>query len=170
MSATITMDQIKARCIEEGDCLIWQGATSDAGYPIMKRYGGPCLLVRRVAIALDGREPRPRQPVINSCEDKRCVAPAHLKLSSASRVGKIAAAKGAFSTKTRGSKIAASRRNASGVKLSIEIADEIRNSQESGPVLAARYGVNRSLINAIKRGTAWKSYSSSPFSGLGARP
>lgn len=165
----ITLDYIKARCIEEGDCLIWQGAVGDAGYPIMKRYGGPCLLVRRVVVGLDGREPKPRQPVTCTCDDKRCVAPDHLKLSTWSKVGKKAAAKGAFSSKARGSKIAASRRESSGVKLNADIARTIRESTESGPVLAARYGVNKSRINAIKRGDAWKDYTPSPFAGLGAR-
>ena len=38
-------------------------------------------------------------------------------------------------------------------------------STESGPALADRYGVNRSLINRIKRGDAWKDYTN-PFGGL----
>ncbi|WP_315125266.1 hypothetical protein [Comamonas antarctica] len=170
MTTPITLDDIKARCVEEGDCWIWQGAVSDAGYPIMKRYGGPCLLVRRVAIALAGREPKPRQPVACTCDDKRCVAPAHLKLSTWSKVGKTAAAKGSYSGKARCAKVSAGRRANGNLKLNAEIARTIRESVESGPVLSARYGVNRSLINAIKRGDIWKEYANSPFSGLGARP
>ena len=170
MSTAVTLEDIKARCVEEGECWIWLGTVSDSGYPIMKRDGGPCLLVRRVAIALDGRAPKPRQPVACTCDDKRCVAPAHLKLSTWTKVGKSAAAKGAFSGKARCAKVAAGRRAKNDVKLTPEIALVIRESQESGPVLAQRYGVNRSLINAIKRGEAWKEYANTPFSGLGARP
>lgn len=68
----ITLDQIYSRCEEVGDCWIWQGATSDTGYPIMKRHGGPCLLVRRVVMQLTDRPPAARQPVTAACEDKRC--------------------------------------------------------------------------------------------------
>jgi hypothetical protein len=44
-------------------------------------------------------------------------------------------------------------------------ARTIRMSGESGPVLATRYGVNRSVINNIKLGRSWKDYKN-PFSAL----
>ena len=47
----------------------------------------------------------------------------------------------------------------------MEQVREIRLSEDSGPVLAERYGVNRSLIGGIRRGTAWRDYSN-PFAGL----
>ena len=51
--------------------------------------------------------------------------------------------------------------------LTIEQAREIRMSDESGPVLALRYGVDKSLINGIKAGRNWKEYSNTnPFAGL----
>ncbi|GKS91206.1 hypothetical protein [Acidovorax sp. SUPP2539] len=165
----ITLDQIYSRCEEVGDCWIWQGATSDTGYPIMKRHGGPCLLVRRVVMQLTNRPPAARQPVTAACEDKRCCSPKHLRLSTPSKVGKRAAANGAFSSPARGAKIAAARRAASGVKLTLDQAQEIRLSTESGPVLAERYKIHRSQVNSIKRGEAWKDYSN-PFARLGARP
>lgn len=163
----ITLEEIKASCIEEGRCWIWQGALSDTGYPIMKRYGAPCMLVRRVAISLDGRPPSPRQPVVCSCDDKRCVRPDHLTRSTPSRVGKKSSESGYHNNILRRTKIATARRNSATTKLTKEIADEIRFSKESGPVLAERYGVNKSLINKIKRGESWCDYTPNPFIGLG---
>ena len=76
-----------------------------------------------------------------------------------------AAKKGAWKGKARAAKIASTRRANINKKLDMDKAREIRMSTESGPVLAARYGVNKSLINGIKRGTAWKDYSN-PFAAL----
>lgn len=168
MTSAITLDKIKARCVEEGDCLIWQGGVSKEGYPIMK-HGGACLHVRRVAIALDGREPKRRQPVTCSCGDKRCIQPRHLKLSTYSKIGKATAATGVYAAKARCAKVAHANRNRADTKLTMEIAREIRASTESSEALAARYGVYRSRINAVRRGDAWKEYAATPFAGLGAR-
>lgn len=161
----MNLEIIKARCIEEGECWIWQGAYSSNGYPIMKSAGfkGGCLLVRRVVVELDGRPAAPRQPVAASCNDKRCCNPACLKPSSTSAIGKKAGKNGAYSRMSRRAKIATAKRI--GGKLNFEQAAEIRMSKESGPVLAARYGIDKSMVNNIKRGDAWRDYSS-PFAGL----
>jgi hypothetical protein len=50
-------------------------------------------------------------------------------------------------------------------KLSESKVQEIRLSDEPGPVLAERYGVSKSWINKIKRGEVWRVLSS-PFAGL----
>lgn len=167
IAKAVTLEEIHARCEEVGDCWIWQDAVSATGYPIMRRRPGPCLLVRRVAVELDGRPAAPRQPVAASCGDKRCCNPEHLAPTTLSAVGAAAAAKGAYSSPTRGAKIAKAKR-ATG-KLTEAIAAEIRASDETGPVLAARYGVDKSLINSIRSGKAWKTYTGNFFAGLGAR-
>ena len=159
---TVTIQEIKDRTDEVGDCWVWKKAIT-SGYPQLKVPGRACKLVRRLVVELDGRPAGARQPVITTCGDPLCVNPAHLKPVTVSEVGKRAAAAGGWKGKARGSKIAAKKR-ATG-KLTLEIAREIRMSEESGPVLSARYGVNRSLITRIKRGHAWKDYTN-PFGGL----
>ena len=165
---SITLKDIHDRCDEVGDCWIWKQAVSQTGYPIIRRRPDGCLLVRRVAVALDGREAMPRQPVVATCGEALCVNPAHLKATSNSDAAKRAAERGVWSGKARGAKIAAARRSQPDVKLDMEKAREIRMSAESGPVLAERYGVTRNRINDIKRGTAWKDYAN-PYAALGAR-
>ena len=55
----LTLDHIKARTEEVGDCWIWQqGATN--GYPQMKVQGRCCKLVRRMVVEIDGRPAEPR--------------------------------------------------------------------------------------------------------------
>ncbi|MGV2480270.1 UNVERIFIED_CONTAM: hypothetical protein IGO34_26065, partial [Salmonella enterica subsp. enterica serovar Weltevreden] len=105
--------------------------------------------------------------VVAASVKQLCVNPAHLPASTISAVAKAAADRGVFSGIARAAKIAAARR-AQSAKLDIQKARDIRMSSESGPVLAARYGVNKSRINAIKRGEAWKDHVN-PFYGLGAR-
>lgn len=163
---TLQLMAIIERTEESGDCLLWTGATGDSGHPIYKPHGCPCTLVRRDVYRLAVGPLFPRKPIDTRCDDKLCISPKHLFQSTTSKVAKKAAARGAWSGIDRAIKIATTKRGT--MKLTTEKAREIRFSDEPGPVLAARYGVNRSLITNIKRGTAWKDYSN-PFAGLIAR-
>lgn len=160
---TLEIMSILGRTEELADCLLWTGATGDTGHPIYKPYACPCTLVRRAMFRLAGGNLLPRKPIDSHCNERLCVNPAHLFQSTSSKIAIKAAKRGAFSSKARSAKIAAAKR-AKG-KLTLEQAREIRMSSESGPVLALRYGVNRSLINNIKAGRAWKDYAN-PFAGL----
>lgn len=171
IAETLELMHIAEQTEEVGDCLVWTGAMSSTGYPIMKVHGCPCATVRRILVGLVGdrrgsKDLAPRQPVLMTCDERTCIDPKHMLISTTAAVAQRAADRGAFSSLARGAKIAASRRGNG--KLTEEIAAEIRLSDESGPVLSQRYGVNRSLVNNIKRGLAWRDYSS-PFAGLGAR-
>lgn len=163
----LTVKDLKDRSDEIGDCWIWNQATSENGYPIMKIRGCGCKLVRRLAAELAGKKPQYRQPVETTCDEKLCVNPEHMKPSSSASVAKRAAKRGAFSTVSRGARIAASRR-AGKVKLNDAQVAEIRASTEPETKLGPIYGVNRSYIGRIRRGTDRKDYSN-PFAGLGAR-
>lgn len=167
IAETLQIMKILEYTDEIGECLIWNGATSSrGGYPIIKLSGCDCQLVRRVAFVLAGGVLLPRQPVDVTCNERLCVNPDHLRASTTAKIAAKAAAQGKFSSMARGAKIAAARRTKA--KLTIEQARVIRLSDESGPVLAERYGVNRSCINGIKAGTRWRDYTN-PFVGLGAR-
>ncbi len=159
------LKMIHDRCHEVGDCWIWQGCASP-GYPLVKINGRGAVLVRRLVCELDGRPPAPRQPVASRCNEKLCCNPAHLFPSSIQAIAKAAAKRGAFSGADRAAKIAATKRAAG--KLTMEKAREIRMRPEPAPVLAPIYGVDKSLINKVRSGKAWRDMSS-PFAGLGAR-
>ena len=164
---TLEMMAILDRTVEEGECLLWTGATGDSGHPIYKPNGCGCTLVRRAMFRLAGGELIPRQPIDTRCGDKLCLNAAHLVQSTIAKIGQRAARRGAWSGLARKVKIAKAKRGK--MKLTEEKAREIRESSESGPVLAARYGVNKSLVNGIKRGVAWRDYTPNPWAGLGGR-
>jgi hypothetical protein len=147
----------------QGKCLIWTGAVGESGHPIYKATGGPCTLVRRAMFRLAGGTLIARQPLDMTCDEKLCVHPKHIKQSTVTKIAKKAAARGAWTGRARSMKISMAKRGK--MKLTEQTASEIRNSTETGPVLAARYGVDRSLVASIKRGAVWKDYSS-PFAGL----
>jgi len=164
-SYNITIDQIKSKCVEEGECWIWNAAISAEGYPIMKRYGCPCVLVRRVSIAIDGRPPAARQPVVSTCGQKLCVNPNHLSRSSWKKVGKRAAENKSFSGIVRCSKIAMAARVGKSAKITAEIAQEIRESAGTHREISQRFGISKSLVTKIRAGKAWKNYHD-PFISL----
>lgn len=157
-----TIEEVKARCEEVGDCWIWQGKCTSTGYPQAK-INGKATLVRRHVAALKGITLVRRQPVRAICDDPKCCNPAHIRASTVKEIAEIAGSKGKHSAPSKCIAIALDKRKKS--KLNMEQAQEIRLSAESGPVLAERYGVHKSLINMIKQGKAWKDYSS-PFAGL----
>jgi len=161
----MTLDEIQARSIECGECWHWSGYGGLHGrHPQVKEPGGKVKLVRRLAFEVKNGPIKPGLLVLPTCGDPRCINPEHQRALTESQKGKRAAARGAFSSPARGAKIAASRR-ATSAKITLEQAIEIRMSDESGPVLAKRYGVHRSRINTIKRGDGWKDYRN-PFAGL----
>jgi hypothetical protein len=158
-------DRIKHKIRECGDCWEWIGnPKSEHG----KRYpqasiDGKWWNVRRYVYSLH-KELRSGLSVVPKCGNPYCINPEHCKALTERQKCQQAAAKGAYSSVARSKKIAVARRRAF-AKLDEAKVAEIRESDESGPKLAARYGIDKSLVNRIRRGEAWKDYSS-PFAGL----
>lgn len=162
------MTTIQSRCIECGDCwhfLKRRMTESTKRHPLMS-IGGKVLLVRRVAYE-EAHGPIPAgKNIVPICGDPRCVNPKHQKQMTFAEVGRLAAKNGAYSNPARGKAISeaiAHRR-----KLSPEAIAEIKASDTPSRELAAKFGVNKSLIPRIRRGDSHKDYSN-PWAGLGAR-
>ena len=168
MKQSLTLDTIRLRSMICGDC--WEYRTEaktehHRRHPQVK-HDGEHWLVRKLAYEMANGPVRHWLRVVPDCDNPYCINPAHQKTLTESQNGKRAAANGSFSRPARGKKIAETRRKTV-AKLTAEQAMEIRMSDECGPVLAERFGINKSRVNAIKRGEAWKDYSN-PFAGLGA--
>lgn len=161
--STLT-DRIHARCIEDGDCLVWQGYSVRGKYPQI-RVGDKSLSVRRVlweekhGCVPDGKE------VAVTCETRNCVA--HIKPMTHKDVGKRTAATGVYASPVRCAKIAATRR-AQVSDLTPEQVADVRYGGGSLAEAAQRNGISKGAAGFIRRGERWKEYST-PFAGLGAR-
>jgi hypothetical protein len=143
---------IKRLTVEEGDCLVWTGRSIGSS-PV-----GNLLLsirpVRRVQLALQGRDIPPGWVVIDTCRTPGCVHPDHLKVASRQQLMRRTGKEGMLSLPSKSASLKrASRQTAP--KLTLQIAREIRASDEPSKVLAERHGVNVSLINRIRRGKVW---------------
>lgn len=127
------------------DCWIWTGRKDKDGYGIahFARRKSPA---HREAYRREHGHIEDGMFVCHRCDNPSCVRPSHLFIGTPKQNSHDAAKKGrAFVGEKNGR-----------AKLTLEQAAEICDSQESGPVLAARYGVTRTTINRIRRKEGWR--------------
>lgn len=161
-----TLETLTARTVEEGDCLIWQGYISNKTPQVVSYPGGKKTMVsaRKLMRELQIGKPQPKGSYGNTCDNHNCVNPDHTIWKSELVHMRYMAKKRVVSNVTA-SKLRQYRVDTGQVKLCESKAQEIRLSDESGPVLAERFGVSKSWINKIKRGEVWRVLSS-PWQGL----
>lgn len=159
-----TLESIKARCIEEGDCWLWQGYITNKT-PQMAVNGKTMRPVRRVVLELAGAVVKPGAYLSPSCDNPSCVCPDHVVQRSPkehmSAMGKKAGEGVAYAQRI--AKLTETRR--AQCKLTIEDARAIRQAEGTHKQIADRYGVNKALIGRIIRGQQWKDHAN-PFGGL----
>lgn len=161
-----TIETLKARTIEEGDCWLWQGYIQN-GTPQVIHYRKDkkgMYSVRRLLRELQIGKVMPDGHYGNTCGNPKCVSPDHtLWKTTKSHMRDMA------NRRTHGPVDSMKKRQAridrGLTKLDMEKAQAIRNSNEPGRVLAAQYGVHESMIKRIRTGRVWKVLSS-PFAGL----
>jgi len=145
-------------------CLVWQGAVMRPDNIPQMRWGKGAKSARRVIYKLIHRLDLPDSLQIGVRKTCHCLCcdPDHLVPRTRSQ-----ALKGRTVKPATRAKIAATRRREF-AKLTVEQVAEVRESGENLREAAQRLGVDHSMIGAIRRGEAWRDYSS-PWMGLGAR-
>lgn len=163
---THTLETLQARTIEEGDCWLWQGYSQNNTPQVVAYPDGQkkMVSVRRLLRELATGRPQPDGHYGNTCGNPLCVNPDHTIWKSDAAHMRYMAKKRVVSNVTA-SKLRKYRVDSGQAKLCESKAQEIRLSQESGQVLADRFGVSRSWINKIRKGAAWRVLSS-PWQGL----
>lgn len=162
-----TIESLKARTIEEGDCWLWQGykanGTPQVSHP-RPGFSSKMYSVRRLMRDLVTGKPTPDGHYVTRCNTPECVRPEHvLYRTDPEHLQAIGRKSGTGVTKAN--KLRKYQIERGRAKLNDEIAHAIRMSNETGVALAKRYGVDRSLISQVRRGLAWKVLAN-PFRGL----
>lgn len=161
-----TVDSIRARCVTEGDCLIWQGGQDGSGRGQCK-HGGKTVYVRRLMRSLvDGKEVPQDKCVACECGNKLCVSDLCSRIVTNKGRARLAAARGAFSSRDKILRTTLRIRAKS--KISDQLVLEIRHGEGSCREIAQRTGVSLSHVKGIRRGSA-RADLGGFFVGLGAR-
>ena len=157
-----TPESLRERCTEDGDCLIWQGYSTNK--TPMVSHNGQLVSVRRLFTTLIKGQVRSAGYYTTSCGTNGCVEPSHIVWRSQSQHSRAMAktANGSISVQlTRRAKISATKR-----RISDEALHDIRHSNESGPVLAERYGISRTTVNNYRRASSGRTLATNPWAGL----
>ena len=159
-----TVESLKARTVEEGECWLWQGYVANNTPQV--NADGRMVPVRRLMLQLAGIALRPGVVFCGcKCGNALCIRPEHVvqrdKMAHLSAMGKAAGQGAAYAERI--AKLTQARRARS--KLTIEIAREIRQAEGSCREIGERFGVDKTIVARIIRGEAWKD-AANPFGGL----
>ena len=165
---TLTLQNLKSRCTEEGDCWLWDGYTTNNWVPATY-IAGERLTVRRAVWQMLGKPAIPAGYVISTtCGNSLCVNPAHLRQTTSGQLLRERNRNGKGEA-LRIARMTATRRRAADIKLSREKVEHIRSSSATGKELAAQFGVHHSTISKIRTHKSWRGGSAMALIGLGAR-
>lgn len=159
-----SLKAILERCVEDGDCWIWQGGASHGTRPIARISGTQQVIyVHRLVLELL-KKPAGELYAYPSCGNPMCVCPDHTRAMTRSDVMRIVAKrKGSAARKTVNSRISSKLRNRS--RFTQEEVQAIRDSKESGRALARRLGCDPSTVHDIRAHRTWRDYTN-PFMQL----
>lgn len=167
------LDQLAGRYVEDGDCLRWLGGCcgkkQHPALPKSMQEKGKSVLVRR-RLWEEKHGPIPAGKILHcTCDVPRCINLDHCELTTFKKVAVQCGAMGLMSDPVRSAKIAAAHRERHPfTRITQADARAIRDSDEPGTVLAARYGVSESSVSKIRLGLFRREFHGNPWQGLGA--
>ena len=159
MNQGFSIEKIRMKCVECGDCWLWRGSRNEKGHP---KYKAKSL---RRTMYIAARGPIKGGRVISvKCGENSCLNPDHLVARTVGDViSRVYATTDLRMRRSIASSLAAQRRSS----LSTEVIRELRQSDESTNSAAKRLGVHPATIARIRAGQTWRE--ASPWAGLGAR-
>lgn len=157
-----TMEKIRLKCMECGDCLIWLGSQGRRGAPEVY-HAGKRYQVREVVAHLTGHPKSGKKGVwATNCESPDCVAPEHVEHRSRGQNAKLKLeSRPKAANQMRALNIARGKER----KVPLEHIERIKRSKLSTKQLAEFYECDESLIRRY-RARQHVSTPASPWSGL----
>lgn len=142
---TKTLESIVKNCEWDGDCLIWQGDRTSAGYPVASKDGVHRTSGRALVLELAGKPRPPGAIAIATCGCKPCLNLEHLKWGTRTEAQQAAAARGVFN---RPDHIIRNRLRHIRI-LSDEAVSEIRASGKNPATVAQEWGISLGYAQKI---------------------
>lgn len=151
-----TADTIRAKCIEEGDCLLWTAAI--CGNKPTARHNGKSANIRHLFWNLThpSKQLGAGQILRISCRDERCLA--HMVRSNRADLMRQIAKRLTGIASVRAARAAARRRRST---VTPEIAALIRQDSRPPQQVAAQFGLNRRTVQRIRTFKTWAPVSGS---------
>lgn len=161
-----TLATIAERCIEVGDCLLWQGATTGGGKPAINNGGRSVSLRAYIFTDLLGKKVPRGKLVSYTCTNPLCVEGEHLKAMTRKEMTKRSIERTGYPERADWlAKCARAGQRSSGIDPDlIEVA---RNAEGSNRKVARETGLSRHVVDGVRGGRTW--VKATPFTGLGAR-
>ncbi len=156
-----TIESLMALANEVGECMEWSGYVGNNTPQVF--HAGRYIAVRRLILTLRGINLARGDHAGTKCRNPLCIREDHIQHRTHAQHAAVMGRAPRNDT-VRRAKLSTHAR-AHRAKLTIDQVQEIRASTETGPVLAQRFGVHKSLIGRIRRGEAWVEYRGL-FSGL----
>ena len=159
-----TLESLKSRCIEEGNCWIWQGACDGHGRP-QTRHDGRVWYVRRLVRTLvDGKPVPADRSAACKCGNAGCVSPACSVVCTTKEKARMAAQRQAYGRPDKLRRMTETKRAQS--RITEEMVREIRDMDGPASRISEVMGVSLSHVKAIRSGRARVDYRSNPFASL----
>ena len=142
------------------ECWDWKGYISERGYGAfrMNPYGWVESSNRASYIFHCGEIPA-EMHVLHSCDNKKCVNPAHLRVGTSAENSREASERGLYVTgnQWRAAHLPTIPRGEAhkNARLTERQVLAIRNSDSSGVLLSKQYGVSPKTISRVRRREVW---------------
>lgn len=140
-----SLESMIANCEWDGDCLIWTGDRTNAGYPLASIKGGRRISAKVVMLELSGKKRPTGAVAISTCGCKACLNLEHLKWGTRKEAQRAAAARGVFNRPDH-----VIRNRLSHFRtLSDDQISEIRASGKDPATIASEYGISKNYAQKL---------------------